>query len=258
MKLYWKFFAMHLKSRMAYKGSFLMSVLGQFLTSFTAFLTLTFMFDRFQAVKGYTIGDCMLCSGVIVLSFALAEMFFRSFDSFQGLVREASLDRLMLRPRGLIFQVLCHQVEFGRLGVVLQSFCMLGYGVAVSTVVWTAERIAVLILMIMGGTILFACLFVMHAAVCFFTIDSIEAFNILTYGAREYGGYPLDVYGGTVLKLCTYLIPYALVQYYPLQYLLGRTDSLLCALAPLLAPLFALPSYALWRLGVSKYQSAGS
>ena len=47
-------------------------------------------------------------------------------------------------------------------------------------------------------------------------------------------------------------------EHYPLQYLLGRTDSLLCALAPLLAPLFALPSYALWRLGVSKYQSAGS
>ena len=70
--------------------------------------------------------------------------------------------------------------------------------------------------------------------------------------------YPLDVYGTAILKFCTYIVPYALFQYYPLTYLLGRTGSPLCALAPLAAPLFALPCWIVWRVGVRKYQSAGS
>ena len=78
------------------------------------------------------------------------------------------------------------------------------------------------------------------------------------YGAREFAAYPLDVYGTAILKFCTYIVPYALFQYYPLTYLLGRTASPLCALAPLAAPLFALPCWIVWRVGVRKYQSAGS
>ena len=71
MKLYLKFFSMHLKSRMAYKKSFFFSVIGQFLTSFTAFLAIWFLFERFNEVKGYTISECMLCAGVIAIAFGV-------------------------------------------------------------------------------------------------------------------------------------------------------------------------------------------
>ena len=78
MKLYFKFFAMHLKSRMAYKKSFFFSVIGQFLTSFTAFLSLYFLLNRFQSVKGYTMGDCLLSASIMWIAFPIAEWFFRS------------------------------------------------------------------------------------------------------------------------------------------------------------------------------------
>jgi len=135
---------------------------------------------------------------------------------------------------------------------------MLAYGIAVAPVVWTASRIAVLVFMIIGGTILFGVIFILHAAMCFFTIEGIEWMNVFTYGAREYGSYPADVYGKAVLKFCTYAIPYALIQYYPMLYLLGRTDHFAYGLAPIAAAWFALPCIALWKYGVSKYKSTGS
>lgn len=258
MKLYFKFFLMHLKSRMAYKKSFFFSVVGRFLTSFTTFLTIVFLFDRFHEVKGYTMGEVLLTSGITLMSFALAEMFFRGFDSMQMIIKDASFDRLLLRPRSLIFQVMCQMIEFGRIGIVIQSAVMLVIGIAASEISWTVSRAIVLFLMIPTGTLLFSSLFLLHAAVCFFTLEGIEFVNILTYGAREYGSYPFDVYGKALLKICTYIIPYALVQYYPLQYLIGRSDSVWCGLVCLLAPIFFIPTYALWRLGVRKYKSAGS
>lgn len=258
MKLYFKFFLMHLKSRMAYKKSFFFSVVGRFLTSFTTFLTIVFLFDRFHVVKGYTMGEVLLTSGVTLMSFALAEMFFRGFDSMQLIVKDASFDRLLVRPRSLIFQVMCQMIEFGRIGIVIQSAIMLAIGVSASGIEWTLLKGIVLFLMIPTGSLLFASLFLLHAAVCFFTLEGIEFVNILTYGAREYGSYPFDVYGGALLKICTYIIPYALVQYYPIQYLIGRTDTVWFGFISLLAPLFFLPTYALWRFGVRKYKSAGS
>ena len=212
MKLYFKFFLMHLKSRMAYKKSFFFSILGRFLTSFTTFLTIVFLFDRFHVVKGYTMGEVLLTSGVTLMSFALAEMFFRGFDSMQMIIKDASFDRLLLRPRSLIFQVMCQMIEFGRIGIIIQSAIMLAIGISLSGVAWTIRRVIVLILMIPTGSLLFSSLFLLHAAVCFFTLEGLEFVNILTYGAREYGSYPFDVYGKALLKICTYIIPYALTQ----------------------------------------------
>lgn len=258
MKLYFAFFAMHLKSRMAYKKSFFFSVIGQFLTSFTAFLGVWFLLERFQTVQGYTIEECLLCSGVVLSAFALAECFFRGFDEFSGTVKNAHFDRLLLRPRSLIFQLLCDKIEFARLGKLIQGILMLAYGIAASKVIWTPNRILVLMLMITGGAGVFAALFLLYAALCFFTLEGLEFMNVFTYGAREYGAYPLDVYGHEILKFCTYLIPYALFQYYPLMYLLSHTDNFAYGLLPLLTPLFFLPCYGLWRFGVRRYKSAGS
>lgn len=258
MRLYFKFFSMHLKSRMAYRKSFFFSVVGQFMTSFTSFLAIWFLFDRFNAVRGYTISECLLCSGVILMAFSLAEMFFRGFDSMEKLIKMAQFDRLLLRPRGLIFQILCQNIEFGRIGRILQAALMLAYGIAVAPVIWTPLRIFSLFLMIACGSALFAALFILHAAVCFFTLEGIEFLNVFTYGAREYGSYPLDVYGREILSFCTYVIPYALIQYYPLQYLLGRVDGALYAFLPFFSLFFLIPCLALWRLGVRKYKSSGS
>lgn len=79
-----------------------------------------------------------------------------------------------------------------------------------------------------------------------------------TDGAREFGKYPFGVYGKGILRFCTFVIPYALVQYYPLLYLLGRSSDRLLIFTPLAALLFLLPSYGLWRFGVHRYKSSGS
>lgn len=257
MKLYFKFFAMHLKSRMAYKKSFFFSVIGQFLTSFTAFLSLYFLLNRFRSVKGYTMGECLLSASIMWIAFPIAEWFFRGFDTFPNMVRSAEFDRVLVRPRGLIFQVLCQKVEFTRIGRLAQGVVTLCMGITLSGVEWTGARCLCLALMILGGVCVFSALFLIYAGLSFFTLEGLEFMNCFTDGAREHFAYPLDIYGSGFVKFGTYIIPYALFQYYPLQYLLGRA-GMEYAFLPLLAPLFMLPAYALWRLGVHKYKSAGS
>ena len=94
MKLYFRYVGMLFKSQMQYKASFLFMVLGQFLTSFTAFLGVFFLFDRFHSVSGFSFSEVLICFAVVLMAFSTAECFVRGFDAFPRLIRSGNLDRI--------------------------------------------------------------------------------------------------------------------------------------------------------------------
>lgn len=257
MKLYGKFFMIHLKSIMEYKTSFFLSCLGQFLVSFNVFLGIYFMFRRFSRVEGFTYSEVLLCCSITLLEFSLAEAFARGFDTFGSIVSHGEFDRILVRPRNEIFQVLASRIELTRIGRMLQAVVMFVYGIKSSHVEWTLQKAAAVVLMLFGGMVVFSGFFVIYASICFFTIEGLEFMNIFTDGAREYGKYPVSIYGKRMLQICTFVVPYALIQYYPLLYLLDRGKPYY-ALLPLAACLFMIPCLVLWKVGVRHYVSSGS
>ena len=258
MKLYRKFFAMHLKSQMQYKASFFFTFIGQFMVSFCVFLSLSFLFARFDEVEGFTYQEVLIGFAVMLLAFSLGEMFGRGFDRFPLLLGNGAFDRALVRPRNIIFQVLATTIDFSRLGRATQAVVVFVYIIPRSGIIWTWDKILTLCLMIICGSLLFFGLFVVYAAFSFFTIEGLEFMNIFTDGGREHGRLPFSVYGENVLRFLTYVIPLALVQYYPLLYLLGREESMFYAFTPVLALLFLLPCYVFFRFGLRNYKSTGS
>jgi len=243
---------------MEYKLSFFMTAAGQFLVSFNVFLGMFFLFQRFSTVAGFTYSQVLLCFSIFLMEFSLAECVARGFDTFSVIVRKGEFDRIMVRPRGLIFQVLASRFELTRLGRMLQALVMFWYGVTRSGIHWNGLKVITVVFMLTGGTLMFCGLFLVGAALCFFTLEGLEVMNIFTDGAREFGKYPAGVYGKRILQFCTFIVPYGLVQHYPLLYLLDQKRGIVWVFVPLLACFFLLPCYGLWRLGVRRYQSAGS
>ena len=81
MKLYAKFFSLHLRSMMQYKSSFFLMTVGQFILAFSAFVSVWFLFDRFHQVDGFTFPQVLLCFSVTLMAFSLCEGFFRGSDN---------------------------------------------------------------------------------------------------------------------------------------------------------------------------------
>ncbi|MBP1041864.1 ABC-2 family transporter protein [Vagococcus sp. BWB3-3] len=258
MRLYKKYLELHLQALMAYKLSFILTTFGQFFVSFNVFLGVYFMFDRFSTVKGYNFEETLLCFSIILLSFSLAECFFRGFDSFPTMIGNGEFDRILVRPRNIILQVLGSKIEFSRFGRMIQAVVMFAYGIIASDVEWSIVKVAVVISMLIGGVFLFASIFLLYASLCFFTLEGLEFMNVLTDGAREYGKYPIGIYGKNVLKFATYVVPFAFIQYYPFLYLIDRIMDPRVIVMPLAGILFGLPCYLFWRFGLRHYQSTGS
>ena len=176
--LYKRYLSMLLKSQLQYKTSFVMTTIGQFLVSFTTFLSMYFMFSRFHQVDGYSFAEVLLCFAVVLMSFSFTECFARGFDVFPRLIRTGELDRILVRPRGVVFQVLTSTMEFTRFGRFFQALLVMCYAIHASGVVWTWDKILTLMSMFAGGVAVFAGLFILYAGFSFFTICN--SFYLLT------------------------------------------------------------------------------
>ena len=257
-RLYLRYAGVNIRCAMQYKTSFFLTMLGQFFVSFNVFLGVHFMFQRFHSVKGYTYSEVLLCFSIFLLEFSMAEMVARGFDSFSSMVRTGSFDQILVRPRNEVVQVLGSKFELTRLGRMLQAVLMLAYALPRSNVEWNVWKILTMLFMLVGGIALFSGIFMIYATFCFFTLEGLEFMNVFTDGAREHGKYPIDIYGKKMLFFTTFIVPYALVQYYPLTFIIGKSDNILFMWIPLAAILFLIPCYIFWRFGVRHYCSSGS
>ena len=258
MKLYFEFLSIHIKKAMQYKASFLLSALAQLFVPLTCFWGVQFMFMQFNQVDGFTYTEVSLCYAIVLLSFSLAELFFRGFDTFNRMIGNGEFDRVLVRPRNEVFLVLCSRLDLERFGKGIMAIFLLIWALQNCPIDWCAARVMTLIFMILGGIVLFAGVYLIFAGLCFFTLEGLEFINILTDGMREHGRYPLSIYGKGVLTFCTYIVPYALVQYYPLMYLIGRHNDARAMLLPVIACVFIIPCYLFWKFGVRRYRSTGS
>ena len=159
MSLYMKYLSIHLRSAMQHKVSFLLTVCGNVMTSISAAIVVMMLFQRFGTVEGFTLEQVMICYSVVLMAFSLAECFARGFDTFPRLMGNGQFDRMLVRPRNEVFQVLASTVELTRIGRLIQAAAVLVYAVPNCGVEWTAARAALLAFMILGGTALFAALF---------------------------------------------------------------------------------------------------
>ena len=260
MSLYLKYLLIALKSQMQYRTSFWLLAAGQFFIPFSVFASLYFLFERFGQLKGWGFYEVALCYGVTHLAFSLSEFFARGFDAFSSLVVNGEFDRILVRPRGTVIQVLGSKFDFSRFGRLLQGAAVLAVAVSGLSVQWTAAKVVTLLLMIISGTVIFTGIFILAATLCFWTIQGLEVANIFTDGGRETAQYPLNIYRSWVIKFFTYVIPFGTVNYLPLMHLLGKTESggWFYMLMPLAGCLFIVPCLIVWRIGVRHYRSTGS
>jgi ABC-2 type transport system permease protein len=263
LRLYTRYVAASLRSQMQYRASFIMLAFGQFLATGVEFLALWAVFDRFGSLQGWTLAEVALFYGIISVAFAIAESVARGFDIFGDLVRSGDFDRFMLRPRSTALQVAGHEVQLMRIGRFSQGLIVLLWATTALGVRWTVPRLALLVASVLGGTCLFVGLFVLQATMAFWTTETLEIWNTVTYGGVETAQYPISIYRPWFRGIFTFVVPLAAVTYFPALPILDRADVLGSPvwfqwLAPLVGVAFLGVALQVWRIGIRHYHSTGS
>lgn len=260
MQLYLCYLRILLNAQMQYRTSFFLLALGQLLLPLTVFGGVYLLFARFGSLKGWSFLEVALCFSIIHMSFAISQCCARGFDNFSEMVRTGEFDRLLLRPRSTVLQVIGSQFEFTRIGRLLQSSGVLTWTLLNLLLDWNILKVLTLILMIISGVFIFTGIFILSATLCFWTVQGVEIANVFTDGGREMAQYPLNIYQKWVTRFFTFVIPFGCVNYLPLLFLLNKTEEPypLYMLTPLYGILFVIPCLYIWNFGVRHYRSTGS
>jgi ABC-2 type transport system permease protein len=264
LRLYGRYAASSMKAQMQYPTSFLFLSLGQFLSTIIEFVGISALFNRFQSLGEWTLPQVALFYGTVNISFALADMISRGFDVFgPQFVKTGDFDRLLLRPRSTPLQLMGYELRLTRIGRFLQGALVLAIAVSLLDLSWGVREVALLHAAIGGGAAFFLGLVVLQATLAFWTIESLEVANTLTYGGVTAAQYPIEIYAGWFRGFFTFVVPLSCVAYFPIVGILGIGDPLgapkwFLYASPLAGFLFLAASLAIWRLGVRHYTSTGS
>lgn len=260
LRLYGRMIALSIRGQMQYRASFAMVTIGNALGAFIEFLGIWAFFGRFGSLSGWTFAEAGMFFGMGNIAFALCEMFMREFDMFSRQVRTGEFDRILLRPRSTVLQMLGAQCQLLRLGRLLQGAVVLGVSLVGMQVAWGLDRWLLLVLSILGGALMFSAMIVLQATSCFWTIESLEVWNCITYGGVQAIQYPVDIYQKPLRFFFSYIVPLAAMNYWPSAYLLGRgyVSPWLSWLSPAIGLACFLGALCIWHFGVRHYRSAGS
>jgi len=264
LRLYLRYVAVSLRGQMLYPGAFILGFLSNASLTGIEFLGIWALFARFRHIHGWTFAEVALFYGVVNIAFAMADVLTRGFDVFgPQFIKTGNFDRVLLRPRPASLQLMGYEFRLAPFGRMIQGIAVFAVAIALLSPQWGPADILLLAWSVAGGAALFFGILVLQATLAFWTVESLEIANTLTYGGVEAAQYPLDIYTAWFRRFLIFVVPIGCVTYFPIAAVLDRVDATgipraLAEAAPVTGFLFLAASFIVWRLGIRHYTSTGS
>lgn len=263
-QLYLRFIWMQIRAQMQYKLNLVVDILSMMVVTLLEFAAVLLFFGPFPTMLGWKVGEVALLYAVVSIGFGIAELVGAGIDEFDVIIRRGEFDRIMLRPVGAFVQIFGNGFKLRRLGRIFQGFFALVFALHLLPVIqWNVAKLLVLVLGTLSGSTMFVAILLLGATLCFWTTETTELTNILTFGGREMLSYPMTIYHYGLQGVFLFVIPVAFGSFVPVCYVLDRAlpfglPGTLAFGAPLIALAFACVTGMVWRFGVQHYQSTGS
>ena len=255
--------AMWIRSTMAYRASFVMLTVGQFLITGFDFVAIFIMFAHTRELGGFVLPEVAFLYATSGFAMGMADLLLGSIERIGHRIRDGSLDVILVRPVSAFVQAAADNFALRRLGRLLQSVVVLVWAIVALDLDWTWDRVLLVPVMLVCGTVIFCSIFVLGAAFQFLASDASEVANAFTYGGNFLTQYPPTVFARELVLIATFTIPLGFVNWMPALHILDHPDPLGLPEAfqfasPVAALVIALVAGLAWRTGLRSYRSTGS
>lgn len=205
--------------------------------------------------KGWNVFEVLLIQSVFTMAMAIADMSFHGIMwATMGAVREGNYEMFLLMPVDTMFLLMARTFSINAIGlfiggitIFIVSLVQLGMP---SLMMWL-QFLAMFIvgLMVMMGIAL------IMAATSFKWVGNSRIPEIFD-SLRNFGKYPQTIFPKTLLVISSYIIPVAMIGFFPAAALMGRGSYIMfIAIVPCIV--FMLLGITLYRSMVRLYQGVG-
>lgn len=253
-----------IKSWFQYKLDACLRSFAVFLREATAILALYLTLLKFDNVNGWNINEIMFLFSFLFLTYGIMIIFFTGLRDFDKIINKGNLDRFLLRPRGVLFQVLSVNSDWfaaighGLLGLLLFIFSANNIGI-----LWNLGNIIYCVIVILGGVLIQGSIFLFCASMNLHFLNSSKSLeNLFYWNGRKLAGYPISIYKSVIQYFVIFVVPFAFVNYFPAEFLMRKTNvdypDFMYYLAPFIGIVLYFLAYLFWKNSLKSYKSSGN
>jgi ABC-2 type transport system permease protein len=252
-----------IRGQLQYRVSFIFQILGNVTIHGVELVALLALFNTFDQLGSWRAGEVAFLYAVTYVSFAIGHMAATGFHQFGRMIVRGEFDRVLTRPMNPFLQILASDLNLRHFGGMLQGLFAFALALSLVEIEWSLGKALYLPVFIVSAGGLYLMLFTLEATLCFWTTESNEAVNAITYGGRTLAVYPLTIYDVWLRRFFLFIVPIGFVIFLPANYLLDKPlpfgfPAWTQFIAPPVTVAFGFFAAWLWRLGISKYRSTGS
>jgi ABC-2 type transport system permease protein len=194
---------------------------------------------------------------------AIFEAVFGNIARVGWMVRDGWFDRLLVRPASPLVQVIgtsFHVNGFGDLVVGLLALGAALPAVGIGDPILAAAQIVVVVI---GSVLLEAGLHLALVSTAFWFVRTDSLIWWIDDWSNTFSNYPITVFPVVARFLLTWVMPLALLGFFPAAAIMGRSGDvpftpLLAWGAPLIGALAFLGARRIWRIGINHHRSTGT
>jgi ABC-2 type transport system permease protein len=249
------------KAQMEYRGAFVLDRIAQIVNYGAAYAAIWVLLERFDTLGGWTWSELALLLSFQLLAYALGASFsFTQFREMQNLVRNGTLEVLLVKPFSPWAYLAFSGFNIGYLGHVILGVGLIGWAMFSVDVAWNFGSIFYLAVTMLSAALVVCSIITMIGATAMILVRSNYLFSIF-FGFWELTRYPLSIFPAPIQIILYTIIPMGFMAYVPTAFVLGKDISLLGDwggwVAPFVGPVAALVAMAHWRYCIRHYQGGG-
>jgi ABC-2 type transport system permease protein len=256
---------------MAYPAQFWGNNLGNLIRNVIGIAAVGIVFGHVRAIGGWAFEQVLFLYALTMVARALWHLFMVNCLSLPVYVQRGLLDRLLVRPANVLFQLYAEYLDNDDWGELVLGLVVLGMaagrlglwgGGGAWNFLWLAVTIA-------SATAIYGALHLAAAATAFWLVRA-GAVSQIIWQIDEFSRYPLSIYGRPLRFLLTWIVPFGFVGFYPAHLFFGPAAAGMGAaptggplfwmarLTPVVAAVLFATAYRIWRTGLDRYQGTGS
>lgn len=253
-----------IKAWFQYRVDAVLRSLAVFLRESTGVIVIWFALLKFDTLNDWNMQEMLFLFSLVFLTYGFMILFFTGLRDFGWTVRTGGFDRFLLRPRGVLFQLIFVNADWfaaighGGLGLVL--FILTAGRVGIQ---WDVATVLYYILAVAGGVLIQGAIFLFLATLNIYLLETGSLKEVFYWNARKFAGYPVSIFHKAVQVFMIYVVPFAFVNYFPSQFLLCKPDmqqfpEIFLYLTPFVGVGMYLLAYLFWRYSLRHYESSGN
>ncbi len=239
----------NLMSAMAYRGAFLLQVVGMILNNSMLLFFWWVLFSRLPTLQGWTLGQVMVLYALVAFGFGLANIVCGNAFLVARTIVRGELDYYLALPADPLVHLLVSRMSLSAWGDLL-----FGLGVfVIADPAWWRHLPLFLLLGLLAGLV-FVAFSVLVGSLAFWVGNADNLASQAINALITFGIYPIEIFPGAVQWLLYTLIPAAFIGSMPAA-LLSEFDWVRLALLVAASTGLVLLARLVFQWGLRRYES---